>query len=239
MIKFDKPLSFQKFHLPFRRAAIMINSMVFLPIRYLCIFFTAHFLFSSNVWAQETLKADILGRVSLAVPKEWAIQDSQSRQRIADLAKEKIGVEGNKSSFTAMSYPAPSIAYIRVTVSDQEDDLSQAQLVSEIRRDRSTLRKELRDTYLKELAPMREKMKEAGLHYTSDIIVDFIPLGGQTAILISYQRPSTSHPGRSMEVSQHHVPLGKKKALITTTNIKGDAEAERIIKQIKSSIIIK
>lgn len=196
-------------------------------------------LIFSHVLAQETSRIDVLGRVSLAVPNDWSIQDSQSRQRVADLAKDKFGVESNKTSFTAMSYPQPSIAYIRITVSDQEDDLSQSQLISEIRRDRAKLRKEFKDIYLNELASMREKLKEKGFQASSDINVDFIPLGGQTAILISYQRSSTSHPGRTMEVSQHHVPLGKKKALITTTNLKGDSDAERMIRQIKSSIQIK
>lgn len=51
------------------------------------------------------------------------------------------------------------------------------------------------------------------------------PIGGPTALIISYGRTSTVNPAETMRVTQYHVPLGAEKALVTLSYIEGDPQA--------------
>ena len=65
------------------------------------------------------------------------------------------------------------------------------------------------------------------------------PIGGQTALIISYGRTSTANPEETMRVTQYHVPLGAEKALITLSYIEGDPQATAAHNRLKSSIVIR
>ena len=65
------------------------------------------------------------------------------------------------------------------------------------------------------------------------------PIGGQTALIISYGRTSTANSAETMRVTQYHVPLGAEKALITLSYIESDAQATAAHNRVKNSIVIR
>jgi len=65
------------------------------------------------------------------------------------------------------------------------------------------------------------------------------PIGGQTALIISYGRTSTANPAETMRVTQYHVPLGPEKTLITLSYIEGNPQAIAAHNRLKSSIVIR
>ncbi len=185
-------------------------------------------------------KLNVKGRVQLEIPSEWTINDAEQRRRIKEQGEKLIGISNiHTASLAAQSYPAPSRTMVRVSFIPMEPPINQADVRQEVQVNKQQVLKDLADTWREESPTMWAGLAKNGVKEVGRPRFAVEPIGGQTALIISYGRTSTANPAETMRVTQYHVPLGAEKALITLSHIEGDQQAIAAHNRLKSSIVIR
>ena len=185
-------------------------------------------------------KLNVKGRVQLEIPSEWTINDAEQRRRIKEQGEKLIGISNiHTASLAAQSYPAPSRTMVRVSFIPMEPPINQADVRQEVQVNKQQVLKDLADTWREESPTMWAGLAKNGVKEVGRPRFAVEPIGGQTALIISYGRTSTANPAETMRVTQYHVLLGAEKALITLSYIEGDPQATAANNRLKSSIVIR
>lgn len=185
-------------------------------------------------------KLDVKGRVQLEIPSDWTISDAEQRKRIKELGEKLVGVPiQHTASLAAQSYPTPSRTMVRVSFIPMEPPITQADVRQEVQANKQQVLRDLADTWREESPTMWAGLAKNGVKEIGRPRFTVEPIGGQTALIISYGRTSTANPAETMRVTQYHVPLGAEKALITLSYIESDPQATAAHNRLKSSIVIR
>ena len=185
-------------------------------------------------------KLNVKGRVQLEIPSNWAISDAEQRKRVKELGEKLVGIPTqHTASLAAQSYPAPSRTMIRVSFIPMEPPLTQTDVRQEVQANKQQVLQDLADVWREESPTMWAGLAKNGVKEVGRPRFAVEPIGGQTALIISYGRTSTANPAETMRVTQYHVPLGAEKALITLSYIEGDPQATAAHNRLKSSIVIR
>jgi hypothetical protein len=185
-------------------------------------------------------KLNVKGRVQLEIPSDWTISDAEQRKRVKELGEKLIGVPTqHTASLAAQSYPAPSRTMVRVSFIPMEPPITQADVRQEVQTSKQQVLRDLADTWREESPTMWAGLAKNGVKEVGRPRFAVEPIGGQTALIISYGRTSTANPAETMRVTQYHVPLGAEKALITLSYIESDPQAIAAHNRLKSSIVIR
>jgi hypothetical protein len=185
-------------------------------------------------------KLNVKGRVQLEVPSDWAISDAEQRKRVKELGeKARRDSNSDTASLAAQSYPAPSRTMVRVSFIPMEPPLTQTDVRQEVQANKQQVLQDLADVWREESPTMWAGLAKNGVKEVGRPRFAVEPIGGQTALIISYGRTSTANPAETMRVTQYHVPLGAEKALITLSYIEGDPQATAAHNRLKSSIVIR
>ena len=185
-------------------------------------------------------KLNVKGRVQLEVPSDWTISDAEQRRRVKEFSEKLTGIAiDHVASLSVQSYPAPSRVFVRVSFIPMEPPLTQADVRQEVQANKQQVLKELADVWRDESPTMWAGLAKNGVKEVGRPRFAVEPIGGQTALIISYGRTSTANPAETMRVTQYHVPLGAEKALITLSYIEGDQQAIAAHNRLKSSIVIR
>ena len=143
------------------------------------------------------------------------------------------------ASLAAQSYPAPSRTMVRVSFIPMEPPLTQADVRQEVLANKQQVLRDLADVWREESPTVWAGVAKDGVKEVGRPSFAVEPIGGQTALIISYGRTSTANPTETMRVTQYHVPLGAEKALITLSYIEGDQQAIASHNRLKNSIVIR
>lgn len=185
-------------------------------------------------------KLNVKGRVQLEIPSDWAISDAEQRKRVKELGEKLVGIPTqHTASLAAQSYPAPSRTMVRVSFIPMEPPLTQTDIRQEVQANKQQVLQDLADVWREESPTMWAGLAKNGVKEVGRPRFAVEPIGGQTALIISYRRTSTANPAETMRVTQYHVPLGAEKALITLSYIEGDPQATSAHNRLKSSIVIR
>ena len=185
-------------------------------------------------------KLNVKGRVQLEVPGDWTISDAEQRRRVKEWGEKVTGIPTQHiASLSVQSYPAPSRMFVRVSFIPMEPPITQANVRQEVQADKQQVLKDLADAWREEAPTMWGGLAKHGVKKVGRPRFAVEPIGGQTALIISYGRTSTANPAETMRVTQYHVPLGAEKALITLSYIEGDPQATAAHNRLKSSIVIR
>jgi hypothetical protein len=185
-------------------------------------------------------KLNVKGRVQLEIPSDWTISDAEQRKRVKELGEKLVGIPTlHTASLAAQSYPSPSRTMVRVSFIPMEPPLTQADVRQEVQANKQQVLKDLADVWRDESPTMWAGLAKNGVKEVGRPRFATEPIGGQTALIISYGRTSTANPAETMRVTQYHVPLGAEKALITLSYIEGDPQASAAHNRLKSSIVIR
>ena len=185
-------------------------------------------------------KLNVKGRVQLEIPSDWMISDAEQRKRVKELGEKLVGVPTqHTASLAAQSYPAPSRTMVRVSFIPMEPPITQADVRQEVQANKQQVLRDLADTWREESPTMWAGLAKNGVMEVGRPRFALEPIGGQTALIISYGRTSTANPAETMRVTQYHVPLGTGKALITLSYIESDPQAIAAHNRLKSSIVIR
>jgi hypothetical protein len=185
-------------------------------------------------------KLNVKGRVQLEIPSNWAISDAEQRKRVKELGEKLVGIPTqHTASLAAQSYPAPSRTMVRVSFIPMEPPLTQTDVRQEVQANKQQVLRDLADTWREESPTMWAGLAKNGVKEVGRPSFAVEPIGGQTALIISYGRTSTANPAETMRVTQYHVLLGAEKALITLSYIEGDPQATEAHNRLKSSIVIR
>ena len=185
-------------------------------------------------------KLNVKGRVQLEIPSNWAISDAEQRKRVKELGEKLVGIPAqHTASLAAQSYPAPSRTKVRVSFIPMEPPLTQTDVRQEVQANKQQVLRDLADTWREESPTMWAGLAKIGVKEVGRPSFAVEPIGGQTALIISYGRTSTANPAETMRVTQYHVLLGAEKALITLSYIEGDPQATAAHNRLKSSIVIR
>ena len=185
-------------------------------------------------------KLNVKGRVQLEIPSNWAISDAEQRKRVKELGEKLVGIPTqHTASLAAQSYPAPSRTMVRVSFIPMEPPLTQTDVRHEVQANKQQVLQDLADVWREESPTMWAGLAKNGVKEVGRPRFAVEPVGGQTALIISYGRTSTANPAETMRVTQYHVPLGAEKALITLSYIEGDPQATAAHNRLKSSIVIR
>ena len=185
-------------------------------------------------------KLNVKGRVQLEVPGDWTISDAEQRRLVKEWGEKVTGIPTQHiASLSVQSYPAPSRMFVRVSFIPMEPPITQADVRQEVQADKQQVLKDLADGWRDEAPTMWVGLAKHGVKEVGRPRFAVEPIGGQTALVISYGRTSTANPAETMRVTQYHVPLGTEKALITLSYIAGDPQATAAHNRLKSSIVIR
>lgn len=184
-------------------------------------------------------KLNVKGRVQLEIPSDWTISDAEQRKRVKELGEKLIGRPAHTASLAAQSYPTPSRTMARVSFTPMEPPLTQTDVRQEVQANKKQVLQDLADVWREESPTMWAGLAKYGVKEVGRPRFAVEPIGGQTALIISYGRTSTANPAETMRVTQYHVPLGAEKALITLSYIEGDPQATVAHNRLKSSIVIR
>lgn len=185
-------------------------------------------------------KLNVKGRVQLEIPSDWAISDAEQRKRVKELGEKLVGIPTqHTASLAAQSYPAPSRTMVRVSFIPMEPPLTQTDVRQEVQANKQQVLQDLADVWREESPTMWAGLAKNGVKEVGRPRFAVEPIGGQTALIISYGRTSTANPAETMRVTQYHVPLGAEKALITLSYIEGDPQATSAHNRLKSGIVIR
>lgn len=185
-------------------------------------------------------KLNVKGRVQLEVPSDWTISDAEQRRRVKEFSEKLTGIAiDHVASLSVQSYPAPSRMFVRVSFIPMEPPITQADVRQEVQANRQQVLRDLADTWREESPAMWAGLAKNGVKEVGRPRFAVEPIGGQTALIISYGRTSTANPAETMRVTQYHVPLGAEKALITLSYIESDPLATAAHNRLKSSIVIR
>lgn len=185
-------------------------------------------------------KLNVKGRVQLEVPSDWTISDAEQRRRVKEFSEKLTGIAiDHVASLSVQSYPAPSRVFIRVSFIPMEPPITQADVRQEVQANRQQVLRDLADTWREESPAMWAGLAKSGVKEVGRPRFTVEPIGGQTALIISYGRTSTVNQAETMRVTQYHVPLGAEKALITLSYIESDPQATAAHNRLKSSIVIR
>ena len=185
-------------------------------------------------------KFNVKGRVQLEVPSDWTISDAEQRRRVKEFSEKLTGIAiDHVASLSVQSYPAPSRMFVRVSFIPMEPPITQADVRQEVQANRQQVLMDLADTWREESPAMWAGLAKNGVKEVGRPRFAVEPIGGQTALIISYGRTSTANPAETMRVTQYHVPLGAEKALITLSYIESDPPATAAHNRLKSSIVIR
>jgi len=185
-------------------------------------------------------KLNVKGRVQVEIPSDWTISDAEQRKRVKELGEKLVGVPTqHTASLAAQSYPAPSRTMVRVSFIPMEPPITQADVRQEVQANKQQVLRDLADTWREESPTMWAGLAKNGVTEVGRPRFAVEPIGGQTALIISYGRTSTANPGETMRVTQYHVLLGAEKALITLSYIESDPQAAAAHNRLKSSFVIR
>ena len=185
-------------------------------------------------------RLNVKGRIQLEIPSDWTINDAEQRRRIKEQSERLTGVPSiHTASLAAQSYPAPSRTMVRVSFIPMEPPLTQADVRQEVLANKQQMLRDLADVWREGSPTMWAGLAKNGVKEVGRPIFVVEPIGGQTALIISYGRTSTANPTETMRVTQYHVPLGAEKALITLSYIEGDQHAIAAHNRLKNSIVIR
>lgn len=185
-------------------------------------------------------KLNVKGRVQLEIPSDWTISDAEQRKRVKELGEKLVGIPAlHTASLAAQSYPAPSRTMVRVSFIPMEPAITQADVRQEVLANKQQVLRDLADTWREESPTMWAGLAKNGVKEVGRPSFAVEPIGGQSALIISYGRTSTANPADTMRVTQYHVPLGTEKALITLSYIESDPQATAAHNRLKSSIVIR
>ena len=185
-------------------------------------------------------KLNVKGRVQLEIPSDWTISDAEQRKRVKELGEKLVGIPAlHTASLAAQSYPAPSRTMVRVSFIPMEPAITQADVRQEVLANKQQVLRDLADTWREESPTMWAGLAKNGVKEVGRPSFAVEPIGGQSALIISYGRTSTANPAETMRVTQYHVPLGTEKALITLSYIESDPQAAATHNRLKSSIVIR
>ena len=206
----------------------------------LCFCLLASVALSVEAQSAVYTKLNVKGRVQIEIPSDWTINDAEQRRRIKEQGEKLIGISNiHTASLAAQSYPAPSRTMVRVSFIPMEPPINQADVRQEVQVNKQQVLKDLADTWREESPTMWAGLAKHGVKEVGLPRFAVEPIGGQTALIISYGRTSTANPAETMRVTQYHVPLGAEKALITLSHIEGDPQATAAQSRLKSSIVIR
>lgn len=185
-------------------------------------------------------KLNVKGRVQLEVPSDWTISDAEQRRRVKEFSEKLTGIATDHvASLSVQSYPAPSRMFVRVSFIPMDPPITQADVRQEVQANKQQVLRDLADTWREESPTMWAGLAKNGVKEVGRPRFAVEPIGGQTALIISYGRTSTANPAETMRVTQYHVPLGAEKALITLSYIESDPQATAAHNRLKSSIVIR
>ena len=185
-------------------------------------------------------KLNVKGRIQLEIASDWTINDAEQRRRIKEQSERLTGVPSiHTASLAAQSYPAPSRTMVRVSFIPMEPPLTQADVRQEVLANKQQVLRDLADVWREESPTVWAGVAKDGVKEVGRPSFAVEPIGGQTALIISYGRTSTANPTETMRVTQYHVPLGAEKALITLSYIEGDQQAIASHNRLKNSIVIR
>jgi hypothetical protein len=209
--------------------------------------FTTLFLFLLSavalpVFAQTAgyTKLNVKGRVQLEIPSDWTISDAEQRKRVKELGEKLAGVPiQHTASLAAQSYPAPSRTMVRVSFIPMDPPITQTDVRQEVQANKQQVLRDLADTWREESPTMWAGLAKNGVREVGRPHFSVEPIGGQTALIISYGHTSTANPAETMRVTQYHVPLGAEKVLITLSYIESDPLATSAHNRLKNSILIR
>ena len=206
----------------------------------LCIYLLAAVALPVAAQTAGYTKLNVKGRVQLEIPSDWTISDAEQRKRVKELGEKLVGIPTqHTASLAAQSYPAPSRTMVRVSFIPMEPPLTQADVRQEVQANKQQVLKDLADVWRDESPTMWAGLAKNGVKEVGRPRFAVEPIGGQTALIISYGRTSTANPVETMRVTQYHVPLGAEKALITLSYIEGDQQAIAANNRLKNSIVIR
>ncbi len=128
---------------------------------------------------------------------------------------------------------------VRVTFIPMEPPITQADVRQEVQANKQQVLRDLADTWREESPTMWAGLAKNGVREVGRPSFAVEPIGGQTALIISYGRTSIANPAETMRVTQYHIPLGAEKVLITISYIESDPQAAAAQNQLKRSIAIR
>ncbi len=210
--------------------------------RYLCLLFLA----STLAIAKDPNAASnyrtffVANRINISVPSHWHPLDENSRRNLAAAAESLL--DGKESAHVASlavnAVPAPAGAIVRVSLIDA-DGLSQSELISAVKSDPNGTNKELDAVGNDVVTNLDRQLRPTGMRILGRANTTVEAISGKLAIAIHYRRTSPQ-AGATFNVTQYHIPLGAKKAIITLSYREQDAIVfSTILKKVKSSIVIR
>jgi hypothetical protein len=183
---------------------------------------------------------NVKGRVQLEIPSDWTISDAEQRKRVKELGEKLAGFPfQHTASLAAQSYPTPSRTMVRVSFIPLDPPITQADVRQEVQGNKQQVLRDLANAWQEESPTMWAGLAKNGVKEVGHPRFAVEPIGGQTALIISYGRTSTANPAETMRVTQYHVLLGAEKALITLSYIESDPKAIAAHNRLKSSIVIR
>jgi hypothetical protein len=209
-------------------------------LAFLCLCLLAWIAFPAAAQQASYTKLNVKGRVQLEVPSTWTINDEEQRRRVKEMAEQAMGTPAiHMASLSVHSYPAPWRVLARVSFVPLEPPITQADLRAELKAGKEQVLQDVAEYWAEEAPAMWAAMAKHGMKEVGTPSFDVEPLGGKLALSIRYRRTSTTHPGKTMRVTQYHVVLGEEKALITLSYLDEDPGAIAAHNRLKKSIVIR
>jgi len=178
----------------------MMNTKTLFTALCLCLLFE----FALPVAAQTAgyTKLNVKARVQLEIPSDWTISDAEQRKRVKELGEKLVGVPTqHTASLAAQSYPAPSRTMVRVSFIPMEPPITQADVRQEVQTSKQQVLRDLADTWREESPTMWAGLAKNGVKEVGRPHFAVEPIGGQTALIVSYRRTSTANPAETMRVT--------------------------------------
>ena len=189
------------------------------------------------VSAEESLfrKVSVLNLVTLDIPKHWKIRDENDRKNVAASAESRFNTTGHVASLSVVSLPEPSGGIIRVSFVESAG-VNQQIFSAEVKRDKAFVKKELEELLVDEFRDLRRSFEKQGMRLLNGPDVEIINLSQKLGFALVYRRSGANENGAYI-VTQFHVPLDRKKAIITLSYREHDQQIYRpIIQKVRNSI---
>lgn len=185
-------------------------------------------------------------KVSIEIPTNWKVLSLEQRKYLGatpntlDNDSNTSILPGHFASLAVNSIPYPPGAIIRVSII-VTDPLTQSDFKQAVEIDPNGTLSGLRSFFRQEMSVLATQMQKRGMLMIDKENVGIEPIGGMTAISLTYRRAPAPGTGNSpFQVTQYHVPLGSEKALITLSFRESEALIySHIVQYVKNSIVIK
>lgn len=189
-------------------------------------------------------RIDVDHRLLIDVPTHWYEKSEAERRNIGAAGEAIAGTVGAAdqsnyySSLSVSSLPLPSAGIVRVSFVRIEE-LKQTDFMQAVNSDKDSLLRDLDEFWKSECRALSRGLQVAGMVMLECKRAQVERVGNVTAMVFAYRRTSVGGEAPFL-VTQYHIPLGKKKALVTLSYRESEAGLYRVIMdRVKRSIVVR